>query len=104
MTYLPLALAGIGVAAVVFAVAVPRWRSRGVLRDVTVAVTVTALALMVLTVVFDSLMIGAGLFRYRDGSLVGVTLWRAPVEDLSYPLAAALLLPAVWELARREDA
>ncbi|SDD08094.1 lycopene cyclase domain-containing protein [Sanguibacter gelidistatuariae] len=52
--------------------------------------------LTVLTVVFDSIMIAADLFRFDEDKLTGVTLWLAPVEDLAWPLAAALLLPAVW--------
>lgn len=102
MTYLPLALAGLAVAAVVFALAIPRWRRRGVLGEVTLAVTAAAVVLCVLTVVFDTVMITAGLFRYGEGTLLGIELGRAPIEDLSYPLAAVLLMPAVWELTRRE--
>lgn len=52
--------------------------------------------LTVLTVIFDSIMIAADLFRFDEDKLTGVTVWLAPVEDLAWPLAAALLLPAVW--------
>ena len=52
--------------------------------------------LTVLTIVFDSIMIAADLFRFDEAKLTGVTVWLAPVEDLAWPLAAALLLPAVW--------
>ncbi|KAA9395042.1 prenyltransferase [Kocuria coralli] len=52
--------------------------------------------LIVLTVIFDSLMIAAGFFSYGDGSLTGITLWLAPVEDLAYVLAAVVLLPVLW--------
>lgn len=105
MTYLPVAVAGVVVAAAVFALAVPRWRARGELGEVLGAVAVAAVVLMALTVVFDSVMIAAGLFRYGDGTLTGVRLWRAPVEDLSYPLAAVLLVAGLWELVgpRRKD-
>lgn len=50
------------------------------------------------TAVFDSLMIVADLFRYDDDQLTGVRLLLAPVEDLAWPTAAVLLLPALWEL------
>lgn len=59
-------------------------------------VAVAWVVLTVLTIVFDSLMIAADLFRFDEEKLTGVTLWLAPVEDLAWPLAAALLLPAVW--------
>ena len=56
----------------------------------------TAIVLGALTVVFDSLMIGVGLYDYAPDKILGVHLWRAPLEDLAYPLAAVLLMPALW--------
>jgi lycopene cyclase domain-containing protein len=55
-------------------------------------------ALLVLTAVFDSLMIAADLFRFDESRLVGVRVLLAPVEDFAWPLAAALALPALWAL------
>lgn len=102
MTYPELALAFL-LAALVLAIAFPllqRRRPREWPRWSAVALAV--LALSVLTVVFDSLMIAAGLFEYQDGTLAGIHLWLAPVEDLAYPLAVALVAPALWvTLARR---
>jgi lycopene cyclase domain-containing protein len=54
--------------------------------------------LLVLTAVFDSLMIAADLFRFDESRLLGWHVGLAPVEDLAWPLAAALALPALWEL------
>lgn len=65
------------------------------------AVGLVGALLLVLTVVFDSLMIAADLFRYDDAALLGPRLGLAPVEDLAWPVAAVLLLPAVWELLGR---
>ncbi len=64
------------------------------------ALLATLLTLFVLTVVFDSLMIAAGLFTYAEDKISGVRLWLAPIEDLAYPLAAALLGAALWDLRR----
>jgi lycopene cyclase domain-containing protein len=61
----------------------------------TVAV---AVALCVLTAVFDTLMIHADLFRYDTGALLGLRVLLVPVEDFAWPVAAALGLPALWEL------
>ncbi|WP_407319333.1 lycopene cyclase domain-containing protein [Isoptericola halotolerans] len=63
------------------------------------AVGLTAVVLVALTVVFDSLMIAADLFRYGDEALLGATVWLTPVEDLAWPVVAALLLPSLWALA-----
>ncbi|MBW9205836.1 lycopene cyclase domain-containing protein [Mumia sp. zg.B53] len=59
------------------------------------ATGLTMLVLMVLTVVFDSIMIAADLFRYGDGQISGVRIWLAPVEDLTWPVVAALALPGL---------
>ncbi|GAT73985.1 lycopene cyclase domain-containing protein [Microbacterium hydrocarbonoxydans] len=64
------------------------------------AVVATALVLLALTAVFDNLMIAAGLFHYEEQHLLGVRIGLAPIEDLAYPLAGALLLPAVWSRLR----
>jgi lycopene cyclase domain-containing protein len=71
----------------------PSWR----------AVAVALAGLVVLTAVFDNVMIAADLFGYAADRRLGPTLGRAPVEDLAYPLAAVLLLPAVWHLLDRRE-
>lgn len=63
----------------------------------------TMAILVVLTVVFDSIMIRSDLFQFDESSLLGVYLWHAPVEDLAWPLAAGLLLPAVRELLNHRE-
>jgi len=70
----------------------PRFRAR------MAASAITALALIALTAVFDNLMIAAGLFTYPPEHLSGLRIGLAPIEDFSYPLCAAFLLPAVLTL------
>jgi lycopene cyclase domain-containing protein len=60
--------------------------------------------LLVLTSVFDSLMIAADLFRFDESRLLGWHVLLAPVEDFAWPLASALALPALWELLDRRPA
>lgn len=62
------------------------------------ASAVTAVVLLVLTAVFDNLMIRAGLFWYNEDRISGAFAGAAPLEDFAYPLAAVLLLPALWVL------
>ncbi|PZU49618.1 MAG: lycopene cyclase domain-containing protein [Microbacterium sp.] len=66
----------------------------------------TALVLVVLTAVFDNLMIAADLFTYPEHLISGIRVGLAPIEDFSYPVAAAFLLPALWCLLtpRRAEA
>lgn len=95
MTYAGLAAvfvalsAGVAVAVAVVRRLPPRW---------WLTTAVTTAVLLVLTVVFDSLMIISDLFRFDEESLLGIRLWHAPLEDLAWPLAAGLLLPALREL------
>ena len=65
------------------------------------AIAFTAAALLVLTAVFDSLMIGAGLFAYEPSLISGAQIGLAPLEDFAYPIAAAIALPALWTLLTR---
>ena len=95
MSYPVLALAFLALAAAVAVFA--SWRRR--LGPRWWAVTaLTILALVVLTAVFDNVMIAADLFRYNEDLLIGWYLGLAPVEDFAWPVAAGLLLPAAWEL------
>jgi lycopene cyclase domain-containing protein len=94
MTYLVLALGFLAAAVVVAVVArrtAPRpagWR----------ALALAAGALLLLTAVFDNVMIASGLFTYSDAHISGLRIGLAPVEDFAYPLAAVILLPALWTM------
>ncbi|MFS0732659.1 lycopene cyclase domain-containing protein [Microbacterium sp. 1P10UB] len=68
------------------------------------ASALTAAALCALTAVFDNLMIAAGLFTYPPEHLSGLRIGLAPLEDFSYPLCAAFLVPAVATLLRTRHA
>ncbi|OFL68014.1 lycopene cyclase domain-containing protein [Brevibacterium sp. HMSC063G07] len=56
----------------------------------------TAAVLIVLTIIFDNLMIGVGLFYYSPETSSGITIGLMPIEDLSYTVFAVLVLPALW--------
>jgi lycopene cyclase domain-containing protein len=62
-----------------------------------------AFALLVLTAAFDTVMIAAGLFTYADPLILGPRIGLAPIEDFAYPLAAVILLPALWMRLRSRD-
>jgi lycopene cyclase domain-containing protein len=61
----------------------------------------TVAHLSILTLVFDSLMIREGLYTFDPAKMVGLSLWRAPVEDFAYPIAARIAMPALWTLLER---
>jgi len=95
MSFLELDAIFLALALAVFAVAVLRSRHKA---QVLAAVAVTLAVLLVLTAVFDNIMIGAGLFDYGARALAGPRLGLAPLEDFAYPAAAAVLLPGLWLL------
>ncbi|MCR2812050.1 lycopene cyclase domain-containing protein [Microbacterium sp. zg.Y1090] len=62
------------------------------------ASAVAAVVLLILTAVFDNIMIAVDLFTYPEHNISGIRIGLAPIEDFSYPLCAAFLVPAVWTL------
>ncbi|HMH59540.1 MAG TPA: lycopene cyclase domain-containing protein [Galbitalea sp.] len=70
----------------------PRW----------VAVLIAGGVLLVLTAVFDNVMIGIGLVGYDRALISGVFIGRAPLEDFAYTVAAVVLLPSLWVLLSRK--
>lgn len=99
MTYLLLNTVFLVLAAAVFLVAVRRGRLS---RRRIVATGIALAAVLVLTAVFDSIMIGVGLVDYDPSRIFGLRIGLAPIEDFAYPVAAALLLPALWALLERK--
>jgi lycopene cyclase domain-containing protein len=92
VTYLGLALVVVAVTAVP-AVALALTRRVG--RRWWTTTALLLVGLVVLTIVFDNLMIAVDLYRYTEDASVGL-IGRAPVEDLAWPVVAAILLPALW--------
>ncbi|MGO1972152.1 MAG: lycopene cyclase domain-containing protein [Propionibacteriaceae bacterium] len=63
-----------------------------------IAMGLTMVILLVLTLVFDSLMITVDLFRFSDRVLAGPRIGVVPIGDLSWPIAVSLGLPSLWHL------
>jgi lycopene cyclase domain-containing protein len=95
VTYLWMNAIFLGLAVVLAAVVL--WRRPGARRLVAPAGIALA-AVLLLTAVFDNIMIGVGLVAYDADLISGLFVGLAPVEDFAYPVAAALLLPALWSL------
>ncbi|HWS57308.1 MAG TPA: lycopene cyclase domain-containing protein [Actinotalea sp.] len=99
MTYLLVSLPFVAAAVGVLVVARRRSRRAGGPGMPDLAAVGAALGvLLVLTAVFDNLMISVGLVDYSADRILGLRLGVAPVEDFTYPVAGALLLPALWHL------
>ncbi len=97
MSYLGLAAVFVAITLPVLAIAIvtrrpgPRWWA---------AVGLTGLSLIVLTAVFDSIMIAGDLFRFDESALTGLHVGLAPIEDFAWPIAATVLIPSTLLLLR----
>jgi len=98
MTYWALNAIFLGVVVLIALAAIisrraPRW----------LAVLLAGGILLVLTALFDNVMIGIGLVGYNRRLISGVFIGRAPIEDFAYTVAAVVLLPSVWTLLTRRS-
>lgn len=95
MTYLLISLPFLLTAAIIWF-----FRRDSAPRQLLVTVLVAAV-LLILTAIFDNLMILAGLVGYGDAQQLGLTLGLVPVEDFFYPIFIAILIPALWSGVRK---
>ncbi|MGZ0710493.1 lycopene cyclase domain-containing protein (plasmid) [Coraliomargarita sp. W4R53] len=97
MTYALIILPFAAITAVVVAISAirPQFGTR------MLASAIAAAALCVLTAVFDNLMIAADLFTYPSEHLSGIYIGLAPIEDFSYAVCAAFIVPAIYSLLER---
>lgn len=59
---------------------------------------ITLIILLLLTLVFDNVMLWAGFFEYNTDKLLNIYIGLAPIEDFFYAVLAALLIPVLWQL------
>ena len=57
---------------------------------------VTLAGLLVLTAIFDPIMIHFDLFGYESSKILGITFLGAPIEDFFYAIYAAAVVPLIW--------
>jgi lycopene cyclase domain-containing protein len=62
------------------------------------ALFLTLAVLIVLTAIFDNVIVGLGIVGYDEAKISGVLLGVAPLEDFAYTVAAVFALPALWLL------
>lgn len=60
------------------------------------AIAVTLLVLLVLTAVFDNVIIGLDIVGYDSSKILGIYIGNAPIEDFMYAILAVMLVPVVW--------
>ena len=60
--------------------------------------------LLILTAVFDPLIIYFDIVGYDHGKTLGLSLFGAPIEDFMYSLLAAIFVPSLWNHLHRRGA
>lgn len=98
MTYLLMSLPFVGVGTVVFLLGARHAHRRRTARTYFSSWVATTVALLILTAVFDNLMMMAGFFDYGPDEVSGARFGLMPLEDFLYPIAGALLLAGAWQL------
>lgn len=57
----------------------------------------TLFILVVMTAIFDNIMISLGIFTYASEKILGIYIYKAPIEDFFYALLAVYIVPALWQ-------
>jgi lycopene cyclase domain-containing protein len=59
---------------------------------------ITLGVLLILTAVFDSIIIWADIVAYDPSKILGLFVGFAPMEDFFYAILAIVIVPALWNL------
>jgi lycopene cyclase domain-containing protein len=59
---------------------------------------ITLLILLILTAVFDSILVGMSIVGYNSDRILGIYIGNAPIEDFFYAVMAVVIVPALWNL------
>ncbi len=63
---------------------------------------ITGVVMLLLTLIFDNVIIGTGIVAYDPSKLSGILLGFAPIEDFAYTLVALVLTPSLFEFFRKK--
>lgn len=61
---------------------------------------VTLWSLLILTAVFDSIIVALHIVDYDPEKILGILIGYAPVEDFFYAILAAVVVPILWNRLR----
>jgi lycopene cyclase domain-containing protein len=64
------------------------------------AIGFATVALLLITAIFDNVIIGLGIVAYDESLISGIKIGLAPIEDFAYSLAAPLLISLSIEYLR----
>lgn len=55
------------------------------------------LVLLVMTAIFDQIIIGLGIVDYDVNKILGLYIGFAPIEDFFYCVGAVIIVSAIWQ-------
>jgi len=64
---------------------------------------ITLVGLLILTAIFDPIMIHLDLFGYNEAKILGPSFFGAPIEDFFYAIYAAAVVPLIWNRVGEKD-
>lgn len=56
----------------------------------------TMLTMLLVTLIFDNVIIGLGIVDYDINKLSGIYLGLAPIEDFAYTVVSVILVASIW--------
>jgi lycopene cyclase domain-containing protein len=62
----------------------------------TKRILLTVGILIVMTAIFDSIIIALGIVDYNPDKILGLYVGNAPIEDFFYAILAVLIVPVIW--------
>lgn len=56
--------------------------------------------LIILTLIFDNIIIAVGIVDYNFDKTLGIIIYKMPIEDIFYSLMALLLMHTLWKVVK----
>lgn len=57
---------------------------------------ITLLIMLILTAIFDSLIVGFDIVGYNLNNISQIYIFKAPIEDFAYTILAVIIIPFIW--------
>lgn len=64
---------------------------------------IALVGLLILTVIFDNIIVGLNIVGYDLSKILGIYVGVAPIEDFFYAIAAMLIVPALWSKGAKHE-
>jgi lycopene cyclase domain-containing protein len=61
------------------------------------AVLYSIVVMLVVSVIFDNVIVGLGIVEYDPARILGWRMGVAPIEDFGYAIVGAFAIPAIWD-------